>query len=227
MTSKEWTEYWKEFPGENFRSSGKMLADLAALESFCAGLSGVNDDLRGKLTACEQWNRALLAEAREEGKPPPPEEVIARLTFNNDGEEIGREMGKRIMNALRHDYQWLYTTLNPDAPPASAGTEGTGLSEDAIAAILGRYLQLSMDNHAEYQTSKHHAGKWDDCTEIGCNNDRYLIGRLRSATPPAPKRNKRADVQECNFCGAAWLIGEVERHWYGCNRPVVVEGGKD
>lgn len=98
-------------PAERLEALADKYRGLRVLRQMRSA-SEVEDDLR-----------ALLAEAREEGKPLPPEDVIARLTFNSDGEEIGREMARRIMYALRHDYQWLYTKLNPDipvSPPASA-----------------------------------------------------------------------------------------------------------
>ena len=50
MNSKEWTKWVEaEEDDEVYSVIKKIILDLAALESFCEGLKGVNDDLRGKL----------------------------------------------------------------------------------------------------------------------------------------------------------------------------------
>ena len=56
MTAKEWTKRVEDQMPFTFTTFGfqDIIADLAALESFCEGLKGTNDDLRGKLTACEK-----------------------------------------------------------------------------------------------------------------------------------------------------------------------------
>ena len=63
--SKEVSDVSKAFPPLVMR---KELEDLkvkyAALEAFCDGLKGVNDELRGKLSACE----------KERDEPPPEDE---------------------------------------------------------------------------------------------------------------------------------------------------------
>ena len=51
MTAKEWEKYIRSLA----KVSRLDIVDaLAALESFCEGLKGTNDDLRGKLVACER-----------------------------------------------------------------------------------------------------------------------------------------------------------------------------
>jgi len=55
-----------------------------------------------------------------------------------------------------------------------------------LGSVMARLIQLSMENHNEYQTRSHHVGSWDNCTEVQCDMDRKLIEALRRYPDETP-----------------------------------------